>query len=127
MASADELSLFGDDLMAPAGHPQRFTTRWRLVGAGLSNVWRYGDLLLTAPSGRLLLRGPNGTGKTTALEALWPYLLDLNAQRLAAGKARTPSLSSLMREGATGRRRIGYAWLTFAGPGREGRHSFGVR
>jgi hypothetical protein len=128
MASADELSLFGDDLMAPAGHPERFTTRWRLVGAGLSNVWRYGDLLLTAPSGRLLLRGPNGTGKTTALEALWPYLLDLNAQRLAAGKARPTSLASLMREGADGhRRRCGYLWLTFAAPGGDGVRSYGVR
>src|SRR5207249_4074707 len=81
--------------------------RWRLVGAGLSNVWRFGDLILDAASGRLLLRGPNGTGKTTALEALWPYLLDLNAQRLAAGKARPTSLASLMREGATGKRRYG--------------------
>ncbi|MBL7261590.1 SbcC/MukB-like Walker B domain-containing protein [Paractinoplanes lichenicola] len=128
MAPADELSLFDDDLMAPTGHPERFTTRWRLVGAGLSNVWRYGDLLLTAPSGRLLLRGPNGTGKTTALEALWPYLLDLNAQRLAAGKARPTSLALLMREGADGhRRRCGYLWLTFAAPGGDGVRSYGVR
>src|SRR3954464_13730848 len=107
-------SLFDDeDFRPPAGHPERFGTRWRLVGAGLSDVWRYGDLLLPAASGRLLLRGPNGTGKTTALEALWPYLLDLNAQRLAAGKARPTSLSQLLREGAIGRRRYGYMWLTF--------------
>ena len=44
--------------------------RWTLAGAGLAKVWRYGDLDLDAPSGRLLLRGANGTGKTTALEAL---------------------------------------------------------
>src|SRR5438105_12720620 len=72
----------------PAGSTERFGGRWRLVGAGLSNVWRFGDLELAARSGRLLLRGPNGTGKTTALEALWPYLLDLNSMRLAAGRAR---------------------------------------
>ncbi|WP_433789627.1 SbcC/MukB-like Walker B domain-containing protein [Actinoplanes sp. CA-252034] len=120
--------LFGEDLIAPAGRPQRFTTRWRLIGAGLANVWRYGDMQLEAPSGRLLLRGPNGTGKTTALEALWPYLLDLNAQRLAAGKARPTSLSLLMREGADGaRRRFGYLWLTIAGPGDGNIHSYGVR
>ncbi|MGR7027241.1 SbcC/MukB-like Walker B domain-containing protein [Geodermatophilus sp. URMC 62] len=117
----------GDDLAPQSGHPDRFGRRWRLVGAGLSDVWRYGDLLLPAASGRLLLRGPNGTGKTTALEALWPYLLDLNAQRLAAGKARPTSLSQLMREAAPGRRRYGYVWLTFAGPGSEGEWSFGVR
>ncbi|MEO3809820.1 SbcC/MukB-like Walker B domain-containing protein [Sphaerisporangium sp. B11E5] len=115
------------DLVPPAGHLERFGTRWRLVSAGLSNVWRYGDLVLDAASGRLLLRGPNGTGKTTALEALWPYLLDLNAHRLVAGKARTTSLSSLMREGTTGKRRYGYVWMTLAGPGSEGTHSFGVR
>lgn len=109
-----------------AGSSERFEKRWRLVGAGLSNVWRFGDLELPAASGRLLLRGQNGTGKTTALEALWPYLLDLNAARLAAGKARSTSLSSLMREGASGKRRHGHAWFTVSGPG-EGTWSFGVR
>jgi hypothetical protein len=128
------IPLFGDgDLPVTAGNPQRFTQRWRLVGAGLSNVWRYGDLILPAPSGRLLLRGPNGTGKTTALEALWPYLLDLNAQRLAAGKARPTTLASLMRDGATGKRRCGYVWLSLAAPKEEATsegeevHSYGVR
>jgi DNA polymerase III delta prime subunit len=116
------------ETVQPAGHSERFSTRWRLVGAGLTNVWRYGDLHLDAPSGRLLLRGPNGTGKTTALEALWPYLLDLNAQRLAAGKARPTSLALLMREGANGaKRRCGYAWLTLARPEHEGLVSYGVR
>lgn len=128
MTPDSPMALFADeDLQAPAGHPERFGTRWRLIGVGLSNVWRYGDLILDAASGRLLLRGPNGTGKTTALEALWPYLLDLNAQRLVAGKARTTTLSSLMKEGATGKRRYGYVWMTLDGPGSEGTQTFGVR
>ncbi|MGW4937316.1 SbcC/MukB-like Walker B domain-containing protein [Streptomyces sp. NPDC004166] len=102
---------------APSGDSGRFGGRWRLVGAGLSNVWRYGDLDLPAASGRLLLRGPNGTGKTTALEALWPYLLDLNAAKLAAGKARPTTLKLLMSEGTPAKgRRYGYLWLTFAAP-----------
>jgi hypothetical protein len=113
------------NIRAP-GSLTRFERRWHLIGAGLSNVWRFGDLELPAASGRLLLRGPNGTGKTTALEALWPYLVDLNAARLAAGKARPTSLSSLMREGAPGKRRYGYAWLTLNSP-IEGLWSFGVR
>ena len=112
---------------AVAGNGARFGGRWRLVGAGLSNVWRYGDLELPANSGRLLLRGPNGTGKTTALEALWPYLLDLDAARLQAGKARNTSLSGLMREGADGKRRVGYLWLSFAGPRDQAVVSYGVR
>lgn len=110
----------------PTGASSRFERRWLLVGAGLSNVWRFGDLELPAASGRLLLRGANGTGKTTALEALVPYLLDLNAARMSAGKARTTNLSSLMREGADGKRRYGYAWITLA-ERREGTWSFGVR
>ena len=106
----------------------RFGRRWRLVAAGLSNVWRFGDLLLEARTGRLLMRGTNGTGKTTALEALWPYLLDLNPRLLGAGKARQTTLASLMREGAGGaRRRVGYVWLTFAAPGEGGEQSYGVR
>ncbi|MYX99875.1 hypothetical protein GT045_35020 [Streptomyces sp. SID486] len=124
---------------APSGNTGRFGGRWRLVGAGLSNVWRYGDLELPAASGRLLLRGPNGTGKTTALEALWPYLLDLNGAKLAAGKARPTTLKLLMSEGAPAKgRRYGYLWLTFAAPAGEpapnapdgaadGVVSFGVR
>jgi DNA polymerase III delta prime subunit len=112
--------------VTPVGAASRFERRWRLIGAGLSNMWRFGDLELPAASGRLLLRGPNGTGKTTALEALAPYLFDLNAARMSAGKARTTNLSSLMREGSAGKRRYGYAWLTLAGP-TEGAWSFGVR
>jgi hypothetical protein len=115
------------ELTETSAAAERFGRRWRLVGAGLSNVWRYGDLVMDATSGRLLMRGPNGTGKTTALEALWPYLLDLNARTLAAGQARQTTLGSLMRDGATSRRRVGYVWLTFAGPADAGELTFGVR
>jgi len=119
-------------LAPPSGRAERFGGRWRLIGAGLSNVWRYGDLELPAASGRLLMRGANGTGKTTALEALWPYLLDLDAAKLAAGKSRRTSLTLLMSDGATTKRRYGYAWLTFAPPAAqrgetESAVSFGVR
>ena len=79
-------------------------------------MWRYGDLDLDAPTGRLLLRGANGTGKTTALEALRPTCSTSTPPRLAAGKARPTTLTSLMREGSDGKRRVGYAWLTFAAP-----------
>jgi hypothetical protein len=124
---SEPAQLFADVPLAPAGNANRFGARWRLSGAGLSNVWRFGDLELATPSGRLLLRGPNGTGKTTALEALWPYLLDLNGSRLAAGKGRTTTPAMLMREGADGKRRYGYAWLTFTAPGDVREHSYGVR
>lgn len=121
-----EASLDTNHLPA-AGNTARFGGRWRFVGAGLSNVWRYGDLELPAHSGRLLLRGPNGTGKTTALEALWPYLLDLNARKMSAGKARTTTLTSLMRDGADSKLRVGYMWMTYAAPDTNDLVSYGVR
>ena len=124
-------TLLDDLFVAPAGNAARFGGRWRLVSAGLANVWRYGELVLPASSGRLLLRGPNGTGKTTALEALWPFLLDLDRAKLRAGQSRTTTLVSLMREGHADRKRIGYAWLTLAGPDSEPNEtvicSYGVR
>lgn len=87
-----ELTFEQNTTRSPAGDPSRFGHRWRLVGAQLFNVWRFGDLDLALPSGRGLLTGGNGVGKTTGLEALVPYLLDLNAAKLAAGKARPTSL-----------------------------------
>ncbi|WP_069770982.1 SbcC/MukB-like Walker B domain-containing protein [Streptomyces sp. LUP30] len=120
MSDIFDLDFTAPPAPSPSGNTRRFGGRWRLVGAGLSNVWRYGDLDLPAASGRLLLRGPNGTGKTTALEALWPYLLDLNAAKLAAGKARPTTLKLLMSQGAPAKgRRYGYLWLTFAAPSGE--------
>lgn len=124
----DATAMFAENALQPTvDNTSRFGGRWRLVGAGLSNVWRYGDLELPAESGRLLIRGPNGTGKTTALEALWPHLLDLNAGKLAAGKARHTTLKLLMSEGAIGKRRYGYAWVTFAAPDTDELQSYGVR
>lgn len=49
-------------------------------------MWRYGDLELPAPDRQVAASRPNGTGKTTALEALWPYLYDLDAAKLVAGR-----------------------------------------
>jgi len=126
MTRTDEL--FSDAfLQPPAGDPARFGGRWRLTGVGLSNVWRYGNLVLDAGSGRLLMRGLNGTGKTTALEALWPFLLDLDRAKLAAGKSRNTTLTALMGEGWEDRKRVGYVWATFVGPGDEGIRSYGAR
>lgn len=125
--SPHDMLLQDEEMTAQAGNRERFGGRWRLVSAGLSNVWRYGDLVLPAQSGRLLLRGPNGTGKTTALEALWPFLLDLDKTKLRAGQSRTTTLTSLMREGWSERKRVGYAWLTFAGPVDEQTRSYGAR
>ncbi|WP_165984576.1 TIGR02680 family protein [Streptomyces sp. YIM 98790] len=99
----------------PHGHVPG-ADRWRPTRAGILNVWRYYDEVFTFHQGRLLLRGPNGTGKSKALELLLPFLLDasLRPNRLSTfgGSERTMHWN-LMGEGASGRTRVGYVWLEF--------------
>jgi uncharacterized protein (TIGR02680 family) len=84
------------------------------------NVWRYYDETFAFHRGRLLLRGPNGTGKSKALEVLLPFLLDANLRpnRLSTfgGSERTMHWN-LMGDGASGVTRVGYVWLEFASLG----------
>lgn len=103
------------ELTPVAGEAGRFGGRWRLVSCRIFNVWRFADLDLDLASGRGLLTGGNGVGKTTGLEALLPYLLDLNPAKLAAGKARPTTLRALMAEGGE-KKRVGYLCVTFAAP-----------
>ncbi|MER6334481.1 SbcC/MukB-like Walker B domain-containing protein [Streptomyces sp. NPDC001034] len=102
-----------DELIVPA----RLADRWHLTGAGVENVWRFPREVIDCPSGRCLVTGPNGTGKTTMLEKFCPHLLDPTAvQNLSSGKNRGTTLESLMKTGSTGRRRVGYVWLSFSPP-----------
>ena len=50
--------------------------RFRLVRAGILNLYEYGDQVFELAGGRLLLRGHNTSGKTKALELLLPFALD---------------------------------------------------
>jgi energy-coupling factor transporter ATP-binding protein EcfA2 len=43
---------------------------------GIINVYQYGDETREFGGGRLLLRGVNGSGKSTAMNMLLPFLLD---------------------------------------------------
>ncbi|MQA07986.1 MAG: TIGR02680 family protein [Pseudonocardiaceae bacterium] len=90
--------------------------RWIPSRAGILNVWRYYDEIFEFHNGRLLLRGPNGTGKSKALELLLPYLFDasLRPHRLSTfGTGERTMWWNLMGEGATGSTRVGYVWLEF--------------
>jgi len=91
-------------------------SRWQPTRAGIVNVWRYYDETFSFHRGRLLLRGPNGTGKSKALEVLLPFLFDANLRpnRLSTfgGSERTMHWN-LMGEGASGVTRVGYVWLEF--------------
>src|SRR5262249_8447272 len=95
-------------------------SRWAPFRAGILNVWRYYDEEFEFHEGRLLLRGPNGTGKSKALELLLPFLFDasLRANRLSTfGTGERTMYWNLMGEGASGTTRVGYVWLEFRFPG----------
>ena len=51
-------------------------TRFEPTRAGIINMWDYRDEEFCFAGGWLVLRGPNGSGKTKALEALFPFVLD---------------------------------------------------
>jgi hypothetical protein len=90
------------------------TDRWQPVRAGLCNVWRYQDEVLTFHRGRLLLRGANGSGKSMALELLLPFLLDAStrAERLtSATRSRGGLYDRLMASGSTSP--VGFLWVEF--------------
>jgi uncharacterized protein (TIGR02680 family) len=100
---------------SPATRP-----RWTPSRAGIVNVWRYYDEVFEFHNGRLLLRGPNGTGKSKALELLLPFLFDANlrANRLSTfGTGERTMHWNLMGEGSAGTTRVGYVWLEFLLPG----------
>jgi uncharacterized protein (TIGR02680 family) len=90
--------------------------RWRPTRAGIVNIWRYYGETFEFHQGRLLLRGPNGTGKSKALELLLPYLFDANLRphRLSTfGSGDRTMHWNLMGEGSQGSTRVGYVWLEF--------------
>ncbi|WP_018788309.1 TIGR02680 family protein [Micromonospora sp. CNB394] len=55
---------------------QRAVHRFAPTRAGIINLWDYRDEEFSFVDGWLVLRGPNGSGKTKALEVLFPFVLD---------------------------------------------------
>jgi len=91
--------------------------RWQPLRAGLLNVWQYEDETFQFENGRLVLYGPNGSGKTMALELLFPYLLDANATpaRLStAGGNDRGGLWSRVSGYEDVNGQVGYLWAEFA-------------
>jgi hypothetical protein len=89
--------------------------RFRPTRAGVINVWDYVDEEWSFADGRLALRGHNGSGKTKALEVLFPFVLDgvADSRRLDpfSGENRTMK-SNLLYRGQESE--YGYVWMEFA-------------
>jgi uncharacterized protein (TIGR02680 family) len=90
-------------------------SRFKPARAGIINLWDYADEEFVFADGRLALRGHNGSGKTKALEVLFPFLLDgsLSARRIDpfSGQDRTMK-SNLLYRGQDAA--YGYVWMEFA-------------
>jgi uncharacterized protein (TIGR02680 family) len=92
-------------------------SRFKPTRAGVINVWDYVDEEWAFADGRLALRGHNGSGKTKALEVLFPFVLDgvADSRRLDpfSGENRTMK-SNLLYRGQDSE--YGYVWMEFARP-----------
>ncbi|KAA0023630.1 TIGR02680 family protein [Antrihabitans cavernicola] len=90
------------------------STRFRPTRAGIVNLWDYRDQEFSFADGRLVLRGPNGSGKTKALEVLFPFVLDgrIEPRRLNpfAGEERTMKSNLLYRKQESAH---SYVWMEF--------------
>ncbi|MET7718155.1 TIGR02680 family protein [Streptomyces sp. NPDC005407] len=97
------------DRQNPTPAPRYVPTR-----AGIINLWDYRDEEFSFAGGWLVLRGPNGSGKTKALEVLFPFVLDgrIDPKRLNpfAAEDRTMKSNLLFRGQDSA---LGYVWIEF--------------
>ena len=97
---------------SPAQSRQASPPRFKPTRAGIINLWDYFDEEFAFGDGRLALRGHNGSGKTKALEVLFPFVLDggLDARRLDpfSGENRTMKANLLYRGQDA---EHGYVWM----------------
>jgi uncharacterized protein (TIGR02680 family) len=90
--------------------------RWRPSRAGILNVYQYEDETLHFAGGRLLLRGVNGSGKSTAMNMLLPFLLEADTRKIDAAGEQTGVLRSWMLADTDETQRTGYLWIEFVRP-----------
>ena len=117
--AADGTTVSTHDGRAGTGHggprvsPPRMD-RFRPTRCGVINLWDYRDEEFVFADGRMVLRGPNGSGKTKALEVLFPFVLDgrIEPRRLNpfAGEERTMKSNLLYRGQESAH---AYVWMEF--------------
>ena len=98
-----------------ANAARQVSERWRLSRAGIVNVYQYENEVLNFGGGRLLLRGVNGSGKSTAMNMLLPFLLTARQQKIDAAGEQVGILRSWMLDGRDDPQPVGYLWIEFAG------------
>ncbi|HWD75614.1 MAG TPA: TIGR02680 family protein [Solirubrobacteraceae bacterium] len=99
--------------MSPDGRD--VLTRWRPRRGGIIGLYEYADQVFDFAGGRLLLRGHNTSGKTKALELLFPFCLDgdISPKKLDPFGAGYKDMKWNL-VGCTGReKQVGYVWLEF--------------
>jgi uncharacterized protein (TIGR02680 family) len=96
------------------------TRRWRPSRAGILNVYQYQDEVLEFADGRLLLRGVNGSGKSTAMNMLLPFLLEADVRKIDAAGEQRGVLRSWMLSDNDDTQRTGYLWIEFTRDGEDG-------
>lgn len=89
--------------------------RWRPRRAGIINLYEYADQTFEFAGGRLLLRGHNTSGKTKALELLFPFCLDgdIRPQRLDPFASTAKNMKWNLVGSGDREQRVGYVWLEF--------------
>ena len=100
----------GSEAPNPAGQAPG---RWRLSRAGIVNVYQYENEVLHFGGGRLLLRGVNGSGKSTAMNMLLPFLLTARQGKIDAAGEQVGILKSWMLSGRDDAQPVGYLWIEF--------------
>lgn len=95
------------------GPDQHGPDRWQLNRAGIINVYQYENEVLHFSGGRLLLRGVNGSGKSTAMNMLLPFLLTARQRGIDAAAEQTSILASWMLSGRDEPQPVGYLWIEF--------------
>src|SRR5262249_4151524 len=89
-------------------------TRYVPTRARIGNLCDYRDEESSVAGGWLVLRGPNGSGKTKALEVVFPFVLDgrIDPKRLNpfAAEDRTMKSNLLFRGQDSA---LGYVWIEF--------------
>ncbi len=97
-----------------------FGRRFQPTRAGIVNLWDYRDEEFLFVNGWLVLRGPNGSGKTKALEVLFPFVLDgrIEPRRLNpfASEERTMKANLLYRGQEVSH---AYVWMEFCSAGED--------